>query len=77
MLLERLAAQYHERPRYDWVAYYRWYYRQLGSEECERLGVWFCEHCLRVNRFGADARYGTCPGCQILRLRFGHADADA
>jgi hypothetical protein len=71
MLLEQLAERHRTGPAYDWNAYYRWYFRQLNSEDCERLGFWFCEHCLRVNLIDPNARYGTCPSCQTIHPRFG------
>jgi hypothetical protein len=71
MLLEELVEQHRKGPAYDWNAYYRWYFRQLGGRESAQRGFWFCERCLRVNVFAEGARYAKCPGCQTLRPRFG------
>jgi hypothetical protein len=70
MLLEQLVEHHRTRPEYDWPAYYRWYFRQLDRADFERLGCWFCEHCLRVNLIDKTTNYGKCPGCQTLRPRF-------
>lgn len=71
MLLEELAEQHRKGPAYDWDTYYRWYFRQLKSEDFEQLGLWFCERCLRINQIDAAAGYGKCPVCQTIRPRFG------
>ena len=70
MLLEELAKRQTTPPTYDWTTYYRWYYSQLDAQDTEALGVWFCNHCLRLNRFKQEARYATCPSCKTIRPRF-------
>lgn len=70
MLLEQLVEHHRQHPRYDWQAYYRWYFQQLNGQEFDQLEFWLCERCLRVNQVDKSAKYGTCSGCQTIHPRF-------
>lgn len=68
MLLEQLAEKAAQPPKYDWDAYYRWFFSSLAGQEVSRFDFWQCPHCLAINLHLPGERYGKCRGCHLIHL---------
>lgn len=68
MLLERLVEQARQPPKYDWQAYYDWFFSRLAGREVTDARFWLCGQCHTVNPLLLPARYGKCRGCGLIHL---------